>query len=69
MPHAPVPRTPVANTRIAVTAASFERCDLPERGIMLARTPPSPRWGRRPAPTPPTPSVSILHGGFSVEIA
>ena len=37
MAYAPVPDTPLADALIAITAASFERCDLAEREIMLAR--------------------------------
>ncbi len=37
MAYAPVPDTPLADTLMAITAASFGQCDLPEREIMLAR--------------------------------
>jgi hypothetical protein len=37
MAYAPAPHTPLADTLIALTAVSFEGCDLPEREIMLAR--------------------------------
>jgi hypothetical protein len=35
--YTPVPDTPLADSLIAMTAASLERCDLPERDIMVAR--------------------------------
>jgi hypothetical protein len=35
--YTPVPDTPLADSLIAITAASLERCDLPERDIMVAR--------------------------------
>jgi alkylhydroperoxidase/carboxymuconolactone decarboxylase family protein YurZ len=35
--YTPVPDTPLADTLIAMTAASLERCDLSERETMLVR--------------------------------
>jgi hypothetical protein len=37
MSYASVPDTPIAGALLAMTAASLERCDLPDREIMLAR--------------------------------
>jgi hypothetical protein len=37
MSYTPVPDTPLADSLIAITAASLERCDLPERDLMVAR--------------------------------
>jgi hypothetical protein len=37
MSFTPAPDNPVADTLIAITAASLERCDLSEREIMIAR--------------------------------
>jgi hypothetical protein len=35
--YTPVPDTPLADTLVAMTADSLERCDLSEREIMLVR--------------------------------
>jgi hypothetical protein len=35
--YTPVPDTPLADSLVAMTAASLERCDLPDREIMLVR--------------------------------
>jgi len=35
--YSPVPDTPVADTLLAITAASLERCDLADRETMIAR--------------------------------
>jgi hypothetical protein len=35
--YTPVPDTPLADSLVAITSASLERCDLPERDIMVAR--------------------------------
>jgi hypothetical protein len=37
MSYTAVPDTPVAGTLLGMTAASLERCDLPDREIMLTR--------------------------------
>jgi hypothetical protein len=37
MSYTPVPDTPLADTLVAMTAASIERSDLPDREIMIAR--------------------------------
>ena len=37
MSYTQVPDTPVAGSLLAMTAASVERCDLPDRDIMIAR--------------------------------
>ena len=37
MSYTPVPDTPLADSLIAMTAAPLERCDLPDREIMVAR--------------------------------
>jgi hypothetical protein len=35
--YTPVPDTPLADSLVAITAASLERCDLDDREIMLVR--------------------------------
>ncbi len=37
MTYTPVPDTPVADTIVAMTSASLERCDASDRDIMVAR--------------------------------
>jgi hypothetical protein len=37
MSYTPVPGTPLGSSLLAMTAASIERCDLPDREIMVAR--------------------------------
>ena len=37
MSYTPVPDTPLGSSLLAMTAASIERCDLPDREIMVAR--------------------------------
>jgi hypothetical protein len=37
MTYSPVPDTPLADSLVAMTAASLERCDLPDRELMVAR--------------------------------
>lgn len=37
MSYTPVPDTPLADSLVAMTAASLERCDLSDREIMLVR--------------------------------
>lgn len=37
MSYTPAPNTPLADTLLAMTGAAIERCDLPERELMIAR--------------------------------
>jgi hypothetical protein len=37
MSYTPAPDTPLADTLLAMTGAAIERCDLPERELMIAR--------------------------------